>query len=548
MEKIKKIPNKIAIGGYLILIFAVIIIFTCAIAPVTNREPKGKDTYVDYSDGWLADDGSAASLSHMSGTTVIHRKITQQECDKTLFFFAKTANVRVLIDDECIYENPKFSTQLFGKTPGALFVKVPVAADSEGKTLSIEVTNPYDDSSAKLSEMYIGTISDIMQYQMQKRFVSFCLSFITMALGFGMLLLFIPLAHQRIVGRELLYLGLAAFVSGLFLTSDGRFIQLLYGNAHVVHVIAETTMQLIIPPFLLFLGRMYKNYNITIAKIFCIISEITFFACFISEISGYRDYHQNLILTHIMFAISLVFVFISTIKGFIKEPKANVYHNLGCVGLCVLTLTDIVILWAGIGKETSYFVRLGVLFFIGMEAVQIVHKFLKAYQSNIKNELLSRLAYHDGLTELLNRTSYMEEIKNLEDGNLPYVLFAIYDVNNLKKVNDTMGHQKGDEMIKRVADVLNASLGKYGKCFRIGGDEFAFISTSVGIEEDFVKLNDQLVGSFGSISDGDGLVPITVAMGYSVLHKDARRSLDDAIREADSQMYENKRTMKHRVG
>ncbi len=120
MEKIKNIPNKIAIGGYLILIFAVIIIFTCAIAPVTNRESKGKNTYVDYSDGWLAENDSAASLSHMSGTTVIHRKITQQECDKTLFFFVKTANVRVLIDDECIYENPKFRTQLFGKPLGAL--------------------------------------------------------------------------------------------------------------------------------------------------------------------------------------------------------------------------------------------------------------------------------------------------------------------------------------------------------------------------------------------------------------------------------------------
>lgn len=548
MEKINKIPNKIPIGGYFILIFAVIMIFTCAIAPVTNREAAGKDNYIDYSDGWLAEDGSEASLSHMSGTTVIHRELTQQECGNTLFFFAKTSNIRVFIDDECIYENPKFSTQLFGKTPGALFVKAPIAADCNGKTLSIEVTNPYNDSSAKLSEMYIGTISDIMQDQMQKRFTSFCLSFITMALGFGMLLLFIPLAHQRIVGRELLYLGMAAFISGVFLTSDGRFLQLLYGNAHVVHVIAETTMQLIIPPFLLFLGRMYKNYNIHIAKILCIVCEIAFFVCFISEISGFRDYHQNLFLTHIMFAVSLVFVLMSTIKGFINEPKANIYHNIGCVGLCMFTLADIVILWAGIGKETSYFVRLGVLFFIGMEAVQIVQKFLKAYQSNIKNELLSRLAYHDGLTDLLNRTSYMEEVKKLEDSDSQYVLFAIYDVNNLKKVNDTMGHQKGDEMIKRVADVLNASLGKYGKCFRIGGDEFVFISTSAGIEDDFVRLNNKLVGSFGSVTDGDKLVPITVAMGYSVLHKDARRSLDDAIREADSQMYENKRTMKHRVG
>ncbi|WP_455721788.1 hypothetical protein [Agathobacter sp.] len=66
MKNTKKIPNKILIGGYLILIFAVIMIFTCAIAPVTNRESKGKDTYVDYSDGWLAEDGSEASLSHLS--------------------------------------------------------------------------------------------------------------------------------------------------------------------------------------------------------------------------------------------------------------------------------------------------------------------------------------------------------------------------------------------------------------------------------------------------------------------------------------------------
>lgn len=51
-----------------------------------------------------------------------------------------------------------------------------------------------------------------------------------------------------------------------------------------------------------------------------------------------------------------------------------------------------------------------------------------------------------------------QKVKELENNKVPYILFAIYDVNNLKKVNDTMGHQKGDEMIKRVADVFNASL------------------------------------------------------------------------------------------
>ena len=248
-----------------------------------------------------------------------------------------------------------------------------------------------------------------------------------------------------------------------------------------------------------------------------------------------------------MFAISMIFILISTVKGIIQGPLKNLYHNLGCIMLCVLSLTDIIVLWRGTGRETSYYVRLGVLIFVTMEIVQIVKKVLIAYQRNIKNELLSRLAYHDGLTDLLNRTSYMEKIKELENDEVPYILFAIYDVNNLKKVNDTMGHQKGDEMIKRVADVFNASLGKYGQCYRIGGDEFVFISTTPGIEDKFLQANDHLIANFGSISDGDNLVPITVAMGYYVLDENSSMDVNDIIREADSLMYEKKRTMKHRT-
>lgn len=90
-----------------------------------------------------------------------------------------------------------------------------------------------------------------------------------MALGIAMLLLFIPLAHQQIIGRELLFFGAATFVSGI------------------------------------------------------------------------RDYHQTLILTHIMFAISMVFIMISTVKSIIHSPIKNFYHNLGCIMLCVLSLTDI---------------------------------------------------------------------------------------------------------------------------------------------------------------------------------------------------------------
>ena len=206
MEKsLKKdiIINRLPVVIYFILIFAALMVIISAVAPMSNHEPKTTDTYSDFSTGWLNCEESEASLNHLSGTTVIHRTITAADCNKTLFFFAKTSNIKVFIDGVCQYRNHHFCSQFFGKTPGALFVNVLIPAKSDGKLLEIEIENPYkDDDSAKLDEMYIGDISDIIQFQQQKRFNSFCISFIIMVLGVVMLLLFIPLTRQKIVGIE----------------------------------------------------------------------------------------------------------------------------------------------------------------------------------------------------------------------------------------------------------------------------------------------------------------------------------------------------------
>ena len=179
------------------------------------------------------------------------------------------------------------------------------------------------------------------------------------------------------------------------------------------------------------------------------------------------------------------------------------------------------------------------------DALQIISYLRSNYQANIRMKLLSRLAYHDGLTDMLNRTSYMEEIKNISSNGYPELLVAVFDVNNLKFVNDTYGHIKGDELIKSVADCLQNNLSDFGKCYRIGGDEFVFISKDNDAENRFKEITASLSQSYGDLHiDDDTYMPITVAMGYSILRKDMKRSIDDAIREADSKMYENKRKIK----
>ena len=172
------------------------------------------------------------------------------------------------------------------------------------------------------------------------------------------------------------------------------------------------------------------------------------------------------------------------------------------------------------------------------------HIILEVTKDKLEQDKLEQEAYFDTLTQIGNRCYFQKKLDELLDtGN--DLIFCYCDLDHLKYVNDTYGHQKGDEMIRRVADTLSAHLDSLGKCYRIGGDEFVFLSTTADSEKEFLKLQRDFEASLGTLKLPDGSeYPITVAMGYSVLTHNMPRSMDDVVREADAKMYEAKRRMK----
>lgn len=94
------------------------------------------------------------------------------------------------------------------------------------------------------------------------------------------------------------------------------------------------------------------------------------------------------------------------------------------------------------------------------------------------NRKLTILSYTDKLTELLNRRSYEEAQERLRHETLPDDLVIMTaDVNGLKRANDNLGHEAGDELICGAAKCLRDTFGEYGALFRTGGDEYAGILT-----------------------------------------------------------------------
>lgn len=527
---------------YLFFVAVAIITEIISISDENNRGVQSSD-YSDMMSGWTTEDGLNAVLTGINGTYSIKHTLPKINEETILYLNLKSLNLEAFVDGRCVYKSEQYAEHFFGQTPGSFFAEIPLRTTDSGKEIILKATNPYNDDSGKITMAYIGNSRDIIKNEIGTILPGFIVCVLITFLGLIFALAFIPMWMHRAVGTELLYFALFAFNIGVFMLTDCKFFQLIYPDAHFCHMVAETHMMLIAVPLFLFLNKMYSSCNDIMVYCMSIMCSFNFIICYVLNISENMDYHESVWITHTTYVVGIIFLIIVLAKELIRNAKATMYHNIGIFSICAAALLDIVMLKTGKSFETTFFTRIGVLVFICLEGIQIFLRFFKQYREAMKTKLVSRLAYHDGLTELLNRTSFTEDIQKLSKNESVKAVIAMYDVNNLKQINDNYGHAAGDKMIITVAKEMEKILGPLGKCYRIGGDEFVFISDESCTEETFSEASAALMKNLAETETSAFFAPITVAMGYSVA-AGADRSLDEVISDADSKMYSNKKQMK----
>ena len=153
-----------------------------------------------------------------------------------------------------------------------------------------------------------------------------------------------------------------------------------------------------------------------------------------------------------------------------------------------------------------------------------------------REEHLIRISMTDEMTRLYNRRCFDDDLKEIRESTLSddFAIFSV-DVNGLKKVNDTLGHAAGDELIKGAADCLALSVGKKGKVYRTGGDEFMAIVHTDGPEEIRRTIKKKAAEWHGVYSD-----EVTVSIGYASHSANPEASVDELEHIADADMYAEK--------
>ena len=138
----------------------------------------------------------------------------------------------------------------------------------------------------------------------------------------------------------------------------------------------------------------------------------------------------------------------------------------------------------------------------------------------------------DPLTRLMNRQCYYADSKK---GRERISAVVSVDMNDLKKINDTMGHKAGDEALQTVGRCLNFKAGRAKNVYRIGGDEFAIFYYAK--DEAYVQKDIELIKKELSKT------PYVCAFGYTMIGKS--ETIDSAMTDADQKMYQNKAAIKH---
>ncbi|NLM06703.1 MAG: diguanylate cyclase [Tissierellia bacterium] len=154
-----------------------------------------------------------------------------------------------------------------------------------------------------------------------------------------------------------------------------------------------------------------------------------------------------------------------------------------------------------------------------------------------KSELYESLAIRDKLTGLYNKNAFILDTEGNKDINSSYA-FIVFDVNNLKSINDNYGHAEGNRIIIRTAELLKSTFSESRKIYRTGGDEFTIVFNPFNRKtiEDLLKEFDKKVKQ----SSLDLLYDYRVAFGYSRFNG----NLEIALDKADRKMYEKKTELK----
>ena len=465
-------------------------------------------------------------------------------------FYVRHDAVRMYIDEELVYEYG-YDRMAEGRTLGSGYQFIKFPNDYLGKRLRIQLAVTEDKVFTKFDSIQVYEWENAYRVLItENRLPLLCGSFLIL---FGLIVSVITIFALFFSTKyvRLLCIALFAVCMGLWSLSYYKVMIIFAMPLYAVSLINYLAFYLAPIPLTVYLYEEVASLKYKPLRIFYWIflaTELTMVSASIVlhvlnlvHLAGVFKYMQAIMLVGLLF---FLLVLAMNLKHSGYESRLSVVGLLiviGCVAYDML----------GYNSE-RYFGRnyfnirgvtsSGIMIFICILFISFYIEMTQKMMEQKERDFLIKSAYTDELTQLHNRRYCMEYMNKLrEERNFKYTVVC-FDLNNLKTVNDTYGHAKGDVLIRSAAEVIAETFGSYGVVARMGGDEFVAVIGTAD-EEKLVFLMEEFMQNIARKNRTVRDLNMSIAYGYAS-GSQSDSDIEKVYQIADDHMYEKKKQMK----
>lgn len=531
------------------------------------KSPGGTDFglggFSKMEEGWTTASGESFEVARIDElrtqdadhVSIFYRLPAAMDQDESIVFRSKNCYVTVLLDGETVYATDVADAPFYNHSPGTRWNIVNIASADAGKTVELQVRQAYQDGRAKVDNFYHGDSTAIALHQIGAKAWGFVISLLIFFVALVFLSTWIVLNWRRAEkDHSLLWLSLFSMIAACWCLLETNLFQFFSEHLRLIQVADNMMLVLGGLPLYLYLDSVYHVFRSRVIRVLCALDAIYVLGATLLQILGIWDYHQTLngAIGTYGIAVSLLIVCLirrgrSGLAFAAKSDKLFFYlQQAGVLLLGLGLLGDLARYLTSDVLDRAFIIRIGLLAFIICFGASNIYHMIQLVKRGMESDFISQLAYVDGLTRVGNRTAYTEQMQRLVSANADDPLaLVMFDINNLKMVNDTLGHKAGDELIVHCARILTGTFTEGWSVYRIGGDEFVAVTWGGDVRAAYLAAAQRLERAIiqcNSLESLDYTVAIAHGVGFS--QRITAQAVEQAEKEADARMYQNKFELK----
>lgn len=539
---------------------AIAVLFVVLVCVLSWKDGGGELKEMSYNQNWVSVTGGGSreygvlpeSISLPKGEEeIIIRKELPQDFSSanSIGYYTSHQLSEVYVDGEKVYER-KVPEEARSKTPGNCWNFVHFSEKYAGKMLEVHIRNCYGGSEVKIPAFYYGYRSAIMLSHIRERFLSLVISSIMFTMGLVLVGVWFAIGKRMYFHKGVPWLGLFAIHFAIWSAVETKIPLLIFGHDLLFSQIVFMSVNLMLVPFINFVRTMCNKKIGKVLNVFAMLCIVAFAFSFLMQFVGWMDFKETVWISHFIGFCAIVTVTATSLWMLVRGERVRsrrdkrFWVNVACVGVISGgALMDVANYYLAIYNDAAFFSRIGCLIYIFVLSKQLLDESLKLIQAGKNAEAILEEAELDALTYLKNRRSFESDLHKIPKGEFPRYSVAMFDLNNLKMMNDQYGHGVGDCYIINGSEVIRDMFGDVGEIYRIGGDEFCLISDSLS-EEVFEQKRKKMCDRLDSLQGAYVKGAMQIASGFAKYSRSVDLNLQDTIGRADKRMYQCKRQQK----